>query len=349
MFVVLSLPRSRSAWLSRFLTYGNHVCGHDELRHARSMGDVEAWCSQPDIGSAETAAAPWWRLLGKYASKIVVVRRPVEDVVDSLLALPVPFEPARLVESMCRLNCKLDQIEARLDCLSVDYADLANEETCQRVFEYCLPYRHDHDHWAALESVNVQCDMRAMMRYCEANRASLEKLSKIAKHQTLAMMARKPVADLDGITFQSEPFETWVSDAQKIFDDHLVLVGEAPGDWANKNLPLMRRLYDAGAMQIITARCNGRMFGYLMTLIAPSLEMSGKVSAANTTFYADPSFPGLGMKLQKAAIHAMRERGVDEVVMQAGVRGSGEKIGAIYRRLGAANDGQSYRLQLTGA
>ncbi len=27
-FVVFGLPRSRTAWLSRFLTYGDWVCGH---------------------------------------------------------------------------------------------------------------------------------------------------------------------------------------------------------------------------------------------------------------------------------------------------------------------------------
>lgn len=36
-FVVFSMPRSRSAWLARFLSYGDWHCGHDEIRHFRSL------------------------------------------------------------------------------------------------------------------------------------------------------------------------------------------------------------------------------------------------------------------------------------------------------------------------
>ena len=58
--------------------------------------------------------------------------------------------------------------------------------------------------------------------------------------------------------------------------------------------------------------------------------------------------PGLGLKLQRAALRELKTRGVDEVFMQDGVRGSGGRINAIYRRLGAQDDGQVYRLQLSG-
>ena len=188
-----------------------------------------------------------------------------------------------------------------------------------------------------------------MVRYVTANRAALAKLVAVAKHTSIAAMSARPVADLDGITFQTEPFDQWLADARALFDDHLTLVGEAPGDWQTKNIPLMRQFDAMGAMQIMTARSNGRMFGYLMTLIAPSLASETLISATNGTFYADPSVPGLGMRLQRAAIARLRARGVDHIFMQAGTRGSGERIGALYQRLGAVNDGQMFRLQLTGA
>jgi len=101
-------------------------------------------------------------------------------------------------------------------------------------------------------------------------------------------------------------------------------------------------------LQITTARSNGRMFGYLMTIIGPSLASGTTTSATHTTFYADPSFPGLGLKLQREALAMLKERGVDEIVWEAGKRGSGPRLGAMYRRLGAAEHGETYRLQLTG-
>lgn len=349
-FVVFGLPRSRTAWLAKFLSYREWHCGHDELRHCRSLDDVQAWFSQQATGTVETAGAPWWRLLERFApdAKVVVVRRPVEEVLDSLTRL-AGFDVPALTRAICQLDCKLDQIAARVpNVLSVQFADLEKEETCAALFEHCLPYKHDSEHWAQLAAVNVQINFAALIRYTAAYKPALDKLAAIAKQQVLAGMAkREPVAP-DGITFQTEPFETWVQDGAKLFDEHLVQVGEAPGNWQNKNLPLMKKLHDAGLMQIMTARCNGRMFGYLMTVIGPSLVSEATTMGAHTTFYASPDVPGLGMKLQRAALGALKERGVDEVHFQAGVRGSGERIGAIYKRLGAEDAGQVFRLDLTG-
>ena len=118
-----------------------------------------------------------------------------------------------------------------------------------------------------------------------------------------------------------------------------------------KNINLMRRLDEAGFLSVVTARVNGRMMGYLMTVLAPSLESETKTTATQTTFFAtrDAKNMNLGLKLQHAAIEAARRRGADEVVMRAGVRGAGPKMGALYRRLGAEDHGQLFRLSLEAA
>jgi hypothetical protein len=350
-FIVLALPRSRTAWLSRFLTYGDWMCGHEELRHTRSLNDVTAWFSQPNIGTAETAAAPWWRMLDRFApgARILIVRRPVSEVVDSLMNIPgLFFDRAVLERTISKLDRKLDQIKARRDnVLSVNFDDLNDETVCAAAFEHCLPHAHDHEHWARLAPVNVQIDMPALMRYAQAYQPALAKVAAIAKHQTLAAMATREPVEPEGITFQTETFDDWLDGAARLFDDHLVAVGEAPGNWQNKNIGLMQRIYDAGAMQIMTARCNGRMFGYLMTLVAPSLADENLTTATHTTFYADSAFPGLGLKLQRAALRDLKKRGVDEVFLEAGQRGSGPRLSVLYKRLGALDYSQVYRMQLT--
>jgi len=346
-YVIFALPRSRTAWLSHFLSYGDWACGHDELRHMRSLSDVRAWFSQPCTGSVETAGAPFWRLLEGNV-RVVVIRRPVAEVVESLMNIPgCAFDRATITAAMTRLDAKLAQIEARVPgVLSVKFADLADESTCARIFEHCLPYQHDSERWRALSAVNIQIDMRALIRYCQAFAPALDKLASVAKHKILSGFAvREPVSP-DGITIQTEDFATWLRDARPLIDRHLVLVGEAPGDWQGKNLPLMQTLYDAGAMQITTARSNGRMFGYRMTLIGPSLTSENVVTGTNTTVYADPSFPGLGAKLERASLRFLKDRGVTEVFYEAGKRGSGDRICAMFKRLGAVDHGQVYRLQL---
>ena len=345
-FLVLALPRSRTKWLSTFLTYGAWHCGHEELLRCRSFDDLRSWLAQPCTGSAETVAAPFWRLIRKLApdARIVVVRRPVGEVVASLLRFGL-FDPAGLTAAMRRADAKLDQVEARLPgVLSVRYSDLADEATCARIFEHCLGLPHDPAWWAACSAVNIQINLRQMMRYYAAHRPQIEKLAAQAKHRMLATL-REP-ADLDGITFQTEAFDAFYADAGPLFREHLTQTEQHPEDHARKNLPLFRRLDEIGALHVFTSRSNGRLFGYLVSVLAPSLDKPGERCAEQTIFFADPSWPRLGMKLQRAALDDLRSRGIDRVLMRAGHRGSGPRLGAIYRRMGAEPFGQLYNLAL---
>ena len=94
------------------------------------------------------------------------------------------------------------------------------------------------------------------------------------------------------------------------------------------------------------ARCNGRMFGYLMTVIGVDLTKDGGVSAYNTGFYASPEFPGLGLKLQRECLAKLKAKGVGETLVRAGVAGSGPGMDVLYRRLGAEYLGDIYRIKL---
>lgn len=346
-FVVFSMPRSRSAWLARFLTWGDWHCGHEELLHARSLDDVTAWLSQPFTGTVETAAAPFWRLLARHEGvRVVVVRRPVDEVVASFLRLPLAFDEAVLASLMRRLDCKLAQIERRVPgALSVSFADLDTEDGCRRVWEHVMPYPHQPAWWAAVSRVNIQIDMRVLARRIRAYRPQLTKLAAQAKHRTIATMMPER-GDFDGVTFEVEPFARFYQDAEPLFREHLTQTEQSPDDHARKNLPLLQMLDDHGALQCLTARVNGRMFGYLMTVIGPSLDSPDVIQGEHTIFFASPAVRGLGMRLQRAALEKLRERGVHEVIMRAGHRGSGPRLGTFYRRLGAEEYGQYYKLEV---
>jgi hypothetical protein len=349
-FVIFALPRSRTAWLSHFLSYGDWHCAHEEVRHLRSFGDVDAWFAQPCTGTIETAAASWWRMLPK-GVRVATIRRPVAEVVDSLMRIPgCAFDRDELRAVLERHDRKLDQIEARLPgVLSVRFEDLTREETCAALFEHCLPYTHDTGRWAALAPVNIQIDMRALIRYCQAYTPALDKLAAQARHRSMTALALRRPVDADGISFQIEVFDDWLADAQHLLAEHHAQIGEAPGNWQNKNIPLLRQIQQAGGMQIMTARSNGRMFGYLMTLIAPSLAKAGITTAINTAFFADPQLPGLGLKLQREALRNFREQGINEVFWETNTVGGGNRIGSIYKRLGAEEKGSVYRLKLAEA
>jgi GNAT superfamily N-acetyltransferase len=270
----------------------------------------------------------------------------VADVVASYARGGLVFEHAPMTRIIERLERKLDQIEARLPgVLSVSYEDLASEAGCARVFEYCLGLPHDHAWWEAAAPCNIQINLAHMLRHFVAHRPQLEKLAKIAKHRCIATMTREP-REIDGVTFQCEPFREFWREVHPLITEHAVQAGEAPDYSSTFNLPMLEALDDAGMLQCLTARQNGRMFGYLMTMFGPTIEAPGMIEAWHTIFFASPDMPGIGMRLQRAAVDALRERGVHQIIMRAGHRASGPRLGTFYRRLGADEMGMLYRLEL---
>lgn len=350
-YIIFALPRSRTAWLSQFLSYGDWTCGHDQLRYMRSLDDVKAWLSLPYAGTCETGGAPFWRLLAKYVpdTKVITVRRPVDEVMASLAKAGAPDSP-ELRKVINSLDRKLDQIEGRMkNVRSIRFEDLKDESTCSDVFEHCLPHAHDPIWWKALDVANVQINFKALARYSQANLPALNKLIAQAKQVMLTDLALKP-ADARNVVIREETFEETFDDhlhgCHHLFREHCVAVGEHPDNWINKNTMLMRKLYDLGIMQIMVARSNGKAFGYLMTLICPSLEAQNMQSSQHTLFYASPDMPGLGMKLQRASLAALKKKGVAETFMRAGIRGNGDRMDIIYKRLGGQDFGRMFRVGL---
>ena len=163
------MPRSRTKWLSQFLSYGPWQVGHDQIAHCRSLDDVTSWLSQPCTGTVETACAPFWRLLRPDA-RVVTLRRPVADVVASYARAGLVFENAVMTRLMERVERKLDQIEARVPgVLALTYDEIGTEAGCARIFEHCLGVAHDHAWWAACDAVNIQINMAHMLRHFVAH------------------------------------------------------------------------------------------------------------------------------------------------------------------------------------
>ena len=175
-FIIYGLPRSRTYWLSKFLTYGDWYCGHDELRHLRSLDDVASWFKLPRTGTVETAAAPFWRLVPPLRS--VTVRRPVDEVVASIQQFGFHLNWDGFTRYMRMLDYKLNQIEKRVpNVLRVTFDELQTEAACQSVFEHCLPYQRDSAWWQAMAPINLQCHFHHIMLYMQAYEPQLLKLA----------------------------------------------------------------------------------------------------------------------------------------------------------------------------
>jgi GNAT superfamily N-acetyltransferase len=121
---------------------------------------------------------------------------------------------------------------------------------------------------------------------------------------------------------------------------------EAVGKPDTFNIPLARTLMAHTPTFIMTARCDGRMVGYLVMIVGATIVAEGMVSAVSAPFYVRPEHRGrVGVRLLDAAVAECWARGADDILLYAGVAGDGPRLGTLYlRHLGAEPCGSLYRL-----
>lgn len=174
-FIIYSLPRCRTYWLSEFLTYGDWKCHHEYAIYLRTVQDMADFFNRPNTGTVETAAAQGFYLINHYQPNIksVVIRRPVQEAIDHMMAVDISavgkYDPVKMKQVMNYGNRMLEKIATLPNVLVVQFQDLVKEDTCRAIFEYCLPYGFDREWWLELKDANLQIDVPAMLRYYHAN------------------------------------------------------------------------------------------------------------------------------------------------------------------------------------
>lgn len=174
-FVILALPRSRTWWLSRFLSGNSGWCGHDLGIECGSIAEFEEKLSRLK-GTVETGAAFAWPLLAK-KTRVFVVRRGTKSVNQSLQRIGLKGLE-REIETRAR---DLDNASEHPGVVTIRYAALNDEQVCAWLFEQCLGVPHDHGWWAAMSVINLQINLPARLRQLEAKRPRIEALKAEAR------------------------------------------------------------------------------------------------------------------------------------------------------------------------
>lgn len=183
-FIVYALPRSRTAWLAEFLSYKDWQCGHEQAIFLRSVDDIKRLFSLPNTGAVETAAAQAWRIIHHHVPNIkaVVVRRPIDDVMRSMVNIDLQgeayYDVPRLRKVMEYGNRMLDEISEQPGVLTVDFDDLSTIQGCKAIFEHCLPYEFDRGWWEFMVDQNIQVDVLSVIRLYHENRPQIEGFKK---------------------------------------------------------------------------------------------------------------------------------------------------------------------------
>ncbi len=169
------------------------------LRHP---DDYKAYFSQENVGAAETGAVQGWWLVEHACPgiKTVVVHRPVHEIVQSMLEVDVSgvaqYERVSLTKHMEYGKRILDKISDRPGVLNVDFHDLKKMETCQKIFEHCLPYDFDVKWWGSLKNKNIQVNVKGVLRYYYAHKSEIDNFKRLCKHELRALRKQDPLNDL---------------------------------------------------------------------------------------------------------------------------------------------------------
>jgi hypothetical protein len=128
-FIVFSLPRSRSAWISRFLSYGGWKCGHDLATRCATMKEFVGLLNDENVGTAETGAVVGWRAIRRLLpdARIAVIRRPVQQIYDSLARFGLGSQI--LMDELIERDAMLDRLARVEGARSFSFADLNNVAT----------------------------------------------------------------------------------------------------------------------------------------------------------------------------------------------------------------------------
>jgi hypothetical protein len=180
-FIVFSLPRSRSAWMSRFLSYGGARCGHDLAPRCATVKEFTDLLGTEYQGTAETGAIIGWRAIRHLVPdlKIVVVRRRVQDVYDSLATFGLGSP--HLMNQLIERAAMLDYVSGLVGVRTFTFDGLQREFICRDLFEFCLGTPFDRDWWKSLEDVDVQINVPEFVQYLIDNHERIEGLKRDAE------------------------------------------------------------------------------------------------------------------------------------------------------------------------
>lgn len=331
-FIIYSLPRSRTAWLSKFLS-----CGHDLAIYSDNfeslVNNIKA-----NNGTVETGAMEGFEALSKALPnyKKIVIRRSTEEVIKSLNKLNFGYFENEIVEKAALL----DKISVQPNVITVKYEDLNSPNCCQWLFEYLRGESINKYLLNQFIQTNIQIDF---------NKRIQDLIQRSDYNQNL----RNEVKELSGkdiLTFSWETWDEFWPEADELVEKHFKEVAgeQEPNRPYKIDATSMKTLNDAGILKLLVARLNGKMVGYLTWNVHYDLESQGLLVAFQGGWYVRPGKDltklWVGYKLYTKSIEYLKTIGVKNIFPHYRLRGRGAELDIIMRRLGAQEIQRGYSL-----
>lgn len=172
--LVIGTPRSRTAWLSACLSTPGRVFRHEPAVEWTAPSDLHAFFADDRAAACDSSLSLFWReiMTQRPDTRLVVVLRPVEQVMASFIKLGVPVSVATW-DLVRRVHAEASEASQRGRTFLASFDDLSSNLVCSNL------YRHVHgvvppvgwiSHWQAM---NVQRDWRKQFAAIGRNAAGV--------------------------------------------------------------------------------------------------------------------------------------------------------------------------------
>ena len=336
--VIFALPRSRTAWLARWLGFE-----HDIAPRADSVQDFLDVLSRAR-GTVETGASGAHTLIRTAfpQAKFITVRRNRVDVAQSLAR----FGVSGVETELARRETELDQIEDA-GALRVEYNELSDVNCCADLEQLATGVEFSYRRWREFAGQNIQIDVCHQLKTIAARAAPIAAL-KTEVAQLVAKVAAGHWPRLAAI--RPEPILEFWPEAEALATNHHREVnnGEPSQRLFRLDLPLVHQLEKAGGFVVYAARVDGIPAGYCTWSVGPDTECAGTTAADQGAWYVAPEFDGMGLgrKLLLRAKQDFAALGITRLHLHHQLHGRGARAGVLFKRLGAEPLQHRYVLEL---
>lgn len=345
-FIIFSLPRSRTRWLSEYLSYGRPVA-HDLAIGCRSVEEFLARLDDVE-GSVETGAVIGYRLLRHLRPDVrqLTLTRPFRDILSSLTRAGFAHNRNELVERRALLEMAAQEAE-----MTFTFDELNDAGTRQIIFEYLLDVSWDEDWDRRMVGTKVEVERGQRLKELEENREATEELKRDLAQLLLALPPQSSAAFNPEVEVGLEPFAQIWPEVSLLGARHSNEVGD--DEWKelrpfSLDAPALQAAEEVGAFRVITARAAGLLIGYLTLQIYRDPESVNKITADQGAWYVAPEFArrGIGVKLFDEAIRLLRENGVTYWFPHHRLLGRGDGVGKFLKSRGAIEIKHEYMMVL---
>lgn len=186
-FFIIALPRSRTAWLSYFLTSPDCDCLHDPLGQCESLDDLQAMFDNsqaPLVGCVDTSSPLFFDAIHARwpDSRYLFVFREPAEIVASLNALGLPSTEVAMMQ--VRMNSAYLAVRSQPNVRALPAGHLSELPALEAIHDFLVGTPFDAGRATYLVGKNIQVDL-------------IEALSKLDEDRMLKLLQSTGVIEAD--------------------------------------------------------------------------------------------------------------------------------------------------------